>query len=297
MVKLLVFLFPLLLAAQRQPLQFNIKWVNIPKDPPAGVQHHVLRSAAMHQDVGFNIYLPAEYQSSPDKRYPVIYWLHGAGGNESQGLAQAVAFHAAISSGQVPPAIMVFPNGGARSEYRDWREQNVMVETMIIRELIPYVDEHYRTKAAPFGRALEGMSMGGNGALKLALKYPEMFGSVLAIAGSYRRLRLDGFYPGVAAEQQAWVSKLAQWYSPEDDVFQLSDKNLPRLGHLRIRLLIGTTDVSFQDSETLHAHLRDLSIPHEYEMLLGVSHNTQAYYDRAGLHGFQFQAAGFARAK
>jgi enterochelin esterase-like enzyme len=297
MRRYLLFLLPLLAAAQREPLQFDIKWVNVPQAPPPGVQHHVLRSAAMKQDVGFNVYLPPEYENSPGKRYPVIYWLHGAGGNESQGIAQAVSLHAAIASGQVPPVIMVFPNGGARSEYRDWREQNVMAETMIIRELIPYMDEHYRTKAAPFGRALEGMSMGGNGALKLALKYPEMFGSVLAIAGSYRRLRLDGFYPGIAAPQQAWVSKLAQWYSPDDDVFTLADKNLPRLGHLRIRLLIGTTDVSFQDSETLHVHLRDLSIPHEYEILLGVSHNTQAYYDRAGLHGFQFQAAGFARAK
>ena len=294
---LIAFLLPFLAAAQREPLKFTVTWVNVPTSPPPGVKHHILRSAAMKQDVGFNVYLPPEYESSLDKRYPVIYWLHGCGGNESQGLAQAAKFHAAIAAGQTPPVIVVFPNGGAKSEYRDWREQNVMPETMIIRELIPYIDEHYRTKTAPFGRALEGMSMGGNGALKLALKYPEMFGSVVAIAGSYRRLRLDGFYPGVAPEQSLWISKLAQWYSPEDDVFALSDKNMPRLGHLRIRLLIGSTDVSFQDSETLHAHLRDLSIPHEYEVLLGVSHNTQAYYDRAGLHGFQFQAAGFARAK
>src|SRR5205807_10469623 len=152
------------------------------------------------------------------------------------------------------------------------------------------------TKASPFGRALEGMSMGGNGALKLALKYPEMFGSVLAIAGSYRRLRLDGFYPGVAVAQQLWISKLAQWYSPDDDVFALADKNMQRLGHLRIRLLVGSNDISIQDSEALHTHLRDLSIPHEYEILLGVSHETQAYYARSGIHGIQFQAAGFGRA-
>jgi hypothetical protein len=62
------FLFPLLLAAQREPLKFDIKWVNVPTAPPRGVQHHVLRSAAMHQDVGFNVYLPPEYESSPGKR-------------------------------------------------------------------------------------------------------------------------------------------------------------------------------------------------------------------------------------
>jgi esterase/lipase superfamily enzyme len=142
------------------------------------------------------------------------------------------------------------------------------------------------------------MSMGGNGSLKLALKYPELFGSVLAVAGTYGRIRLDGYYYlGVQPEQQKWVANLAQWYSADEDVFALAGKNYGRLAHLRIRLLIGTQDVSFPDSEKLHVHLRDLGVAHEYEILLGVNHNTQAYYDRAGMHGFQFQAAGFARVK
>jgi enterochelin esterase-like enzyme len=192
----------------------------------------------------------------------------------------------------------VIPNGGRRSEYRDWAPQKVMAETMIIKELIPHVDGHYRTLAAPMGRAIEGMSMGGNGSLKLALKYPEMFGSVLAVAGTYGRIRLDGYYYlGVAPEQRKWVANLAQWYSEDEDVFELARRNYNRLGHLKIRLLIGTEDVSFPDSEKLHVHLRDLGVAHEYEILLGVSHNTQQYYDRAGIHGFQFQAVGFGRIK
>ena len=67
--------------------------------------------------------------------------------------------------------------------------------------------------------------MGGNGALKLAFKYPELFGSVVAYAGSYKRLPLDGYFAGVAAAQQAWIAKLSQWYSPDDDVFELAKKN------------------------------------------------------------------------
>lgn len=291
-------MLPMAALAQREPLKFDIAWVNPPKDPPYGVTHHVFTSKAMNTAVGFNIYLPPGYATSPNQRYPVIYWMHGAGGHESQGLAQATMLNNAIVSGAIQPTIMVIPNGGRRSEYRDWPEQNIMAETMIVKELIPHVDANFRTLPAPHGRAIEGMSMGGNGSLKLALKYPEMFGSVLAIAGTYGRIRLDGYYyAGVAAEQQKWVANLAQWYSAEDDVFVLAEKNYGRLGHLRIRLLIGTTDVSYPDSEKLHAHLRDLGVAHEYEVLLGVPHNTQAYYDRAGLHGFQFQAAGFARLK
>jgi len=295
---LLLALSPLVAFSQREPLVFDIAWVNPPKDPPRGVTHHVFPSAAMKTDVGFNIYLPPEYATAAGKRFPVIYWLHGAGGHESQGVAQAALLDKAIAAGVMPQTIMVIPNGGKRSEYRDWAPQNVMAETMIVKELIPYVDSHYRTQAAPFGRAIEGMSMGGNGSLKLALKYPEMFGSVLAIAGTYGRIRLDGyFFLGVTSDQQKWVSKLAQWYSEDEDVFELAKRNYNRLGHLAIRLLIGTQDVSFPDSEKLHVHLRDLGVAHEYEILLGVSHNTQQYYDRSGIHGFQFQAAGFARVK
>lgn len=295
---LMLFVLSLAAFAQREPLAFDITWVNPPKDPPRGVTHHVFASAAMKTDVGFNIYLPPEYVSSPGKRFPVIYWLHGAGGHESQGVAQAALLDKAIASGVMPQTIMVIPNGGKRSEYRDWAPQNVMAETMIIKELIPLIDSRYRTQAAPFGRAIEGMSMGGNGSLKLALKYPEMFGSVLAIAGTYGRIRLDGyFFLGVTPDQQKWVAKLAQWYSEADDVFALARRNFNRLGHLAIRLLIGTQDVSFPDSEKLHVHLRDLGVAHEYEILLGVSHNTQQYYDRAGIHGFQFQGAGFGRVK
>jgi len=297
-ILVLAALLPLMAHAQREPLVFDITWVNPPKDPPRGVTHHVFRSEAMKTDVGFNIYLPPEYATATGKRFPVIYWLHGAGGHESQGVAQAALLDKAIAAGLMPQTIMVIPNGGKRSEYRDWAPQNIMAETMIIKELIPFVDAHYRTQPAPFGRAIEGMSMGGNGSLKLALKYPEMFGSVLAIAGTYGRIRLDGyFFLGVTSDQQKWVSKLAQWYSEEDDVFELAKKNYNRLGHLAIRLLIGTQDVSFPDSEKLHVHLRDLGVAHEYEILLGVSHNTQQYYDRSGIHGFQFQAAGFARVK
>lgn len=246
----------------------------------------------MHRGVGFNICVPSHYAASTD-RYPVIYWLHGAGGDESGGLYVAEHLQRAIASGTVPPMIIVFPNGGKKTEYRDWPEQNIMPESMIVKELIPWIDSHYRTVSSPLARALEGMSMGANGALKLAFKYPQLFGSVVAYAGSYKRLPLDGYFPGIAPEQQAWIAKLSQYFSPDDDVFELARKNSANLGHLRIRIITGTKDVSMPDGEALHELLLKLAIPHEYESLLGVNHDGRAYYSRAGLHGFQFQADGF----
>jgi enterochelin esterase-like enzyme len=281
---------------QRAPLEFQITWVNPPAEQVERVTHRVFRSESMGRDVGFSIYLPRAYDTEPQRRFPVIYWLHGAGGNESFRLYHARLYDQAIGAGVLPPAIVVFPNGGRRSEYCGWRDQNVMAETMIIRELIPLVDRDYRTIVRREGRALEGMSMGGNGALKLAFKYPELFTSVVAYAGSYRPLPADGYFPGISEDQRRWIAQLSQWYSAEDDVFLLAARNLDRLEGLRIRFVAGTKDVALDDGEALHQHLLRIRVPHEYEMLLDVPHDQAAYYRRAGRTGFAHHAAAFAAA-
>lgn len=287
MHRALVALMALPLLGERQPLTFDITWVNPPATRPAGVQHRILHSKAMKRDVGYNVYLPPDYESS-GRRYPVIYWLHGSGGNESSSLWIAEEYQRAIHSGAAEPALLVFSNGGRRTEYRDWQPQNVLPETMIIRELIPHIDETFRTIATPAGRSLEGMSMGANGALKLAFKYPELFHSVVAYAGSYKRLPLDGYFAGITPEQQAWIARLSQWYSAEDDVFELAHRNSARLGELRIRFVVGTKDIALRDAEALHPWLAARGIPHEYEILLGVGHDARAYYRRSGHMGFRF---------
>jgi len=275
------------LLGERQPLTFDFTWVNPPAVPVVGVQHRILHSKAMKRDVGYNIYLPPDYQTS-GRRYRVLYWLHGSGGNESSSLWIAGEYQEAVRSGVTEPLLIVFPNGGRKTEYRDWQTQNVLPETMIIRELIPHIDENFRTIATREGRSLEGMSMGANGALKLAFKYPELFRSVVAYAGSYKRLPLDGYFPGIAPEQQAWIAKLSQWYSADDDVFELAHRNSARLGELQIRFIAGTKDIALGDAEALHPWLKARGIPHEYEILLGVSHDARAYYRRSGYNGFRF---------
>jgi enterochelin esterase-like enzyme len=276
-------------AADPQQLQFNIKWVNPPTSTlPRGVSHRALMSKAMGVEVGYHIYLPPSYESSSE-RFPVLYWLHGAGSDENAGLPIVEMFDKAIEAGQMMPAIMVIPNGGKRSEYRDWEPQKVLPETFIIRELIPYIDANYRTIKDRRGRWIEGMSMGGNGALKFALKFPDLFSSVVAYAGSYEPLPKDGFlYPGVAPEFRDWLQTLAKWYIADHDPFELAKFNRYRLNGLRIRLVAGTMDVALKDSEALHKYFQDIGIVHEYNLYLGIAHNQAAYYERGGVEGFRF---------
>jgi len=138
----------------------------------------------MNVNVGYNVVLPPEYDSHPNARFPVVYVLHGAGGNENSFL---------LAIGLNPPAsgyinfdqsgiIVVYPNGGRQSKYYDAAPGSPMyghemVETTILYGLIFHVDGKFRTIPSREGRAIMGGSMGGLGALRLAFKRPDMFSS------------------------------------------------------------------------------------------------------------------------
>jgi enterochelin esterase-like enzyme len=160
--------------------QREISWVN-PKLPAGqGLSHHVLASKAMGRDVGYVVWLPGGYEDKADQRYPVIYFLHGAGGNESGDSAGFSGYLAeAIKKDVLPPVICVFPNGGM-SGYRG------EVETMIVKELIPLVDQSYRTIAKPASRAVAGFSMGASGATRLAIAQPGLFCAAAGWGGGPR---------------------------------------------------------------------------------------------------------------
>lgn len=152
-------------AKERPP----VSWVNAKLPAGPGLEHHVLSSKAMGHDVGYVVATPPEYDASGATKYPVVYFLHGMGGNES---ADSGGFsgliRGAILAKKMPPAICVFPNGG-RSGYRD------NVEKMIVDELIPLIDKTYPTKAGATNRVAAGFSMGGAGAVRLSILHPDLF--------------------------------------------------------------------------------------------------------------------------
>jgi S-formylglutathione hydrolase FrmB len=167
-----------LTACNRVPYDGTV-WDNpLPSHPGPIAIHGTYHSSAMNVNVGYNVVLPAEYDSHPDARFPVVYLLHGAGGDEN-------AFLFALGSNNFDQSgiIAVYPNGGRQSKYYDAAPGSrmyghEMVETTILYELIPHVDRNFRTIPAREGRAIMGVSMGGLGALRFAFKRPDMFSSV-----------------------------------------------------------------------------------------------------------------------
>src|SRR5262249_32456676 len=145
----------------------DMVWFNISKNPQPGTVHKGYHSAAMNVEVGYYIYLPPGYESS-SKRYPVVYWLHGRNHTEASDSYPIGYLSDGIAAGKLAPMILVYASGGSQTNYCDSYDGKYKAETTVIKELIPHIDKTYRTIPNRNGRSLQGMSMGGFGAMRLA---------------------------------------------------------------------------------------------------------------------------------
>ena len=142
---------------------------------------------------GVCVYLPPGYAKS-GLRYPVLYLLHGGGGDA----ADAVTFghiralmDTRIARHPRDAAIVVMPDG-AIGRWYDSMDRTFRNETYVIENVVPYVDRHFRTIRARAGRAIDGVSNGGHGALLLAAKHPKLFGVAGGMSSNLDALSLPG---------------------------------------------------------------------------------------------------------
>lgn len=260
-------------------------WVVSPvPELPANVTHHTLHSASMNRDVGYCIYLPPGYEKDTDRRYPVIYELHGAGGNETRSLYSATVLHEGILTGKLPEIIMVFPNGGRSTMYQDSGDGRFMAETMMTKELLPHIDATYRTIADPKARCIEGFSMGGRGSTNLAMKRPELYGSLFNQSGNVYHVsdpsKLPNDYLGADPERLK-----------ANDAFLNLTKNLDYIkANMRIQVACGTADPDHLPSvRDYHAALTAAGMPHNYFEVEGLDHNQKKMIDGRKATWFDFQ--------
>lgn len=150
---------------------------------PEGLSTVSFFSPAVNRQMKFDIVLPADYSTS-DKRYPVIYLLHGFMQNYTVwGRNLAAAYYAR----ELGDLIVVMPDAG-NSWYVNWAQNNNSQlnnwEDHLIKDLIPYVDAEFRTESVRAGRSIAGLSMGGYGAFMLALRHPDLFVSMASTSGA-----------------------------------------------------------------------------------------------------------------
>ena len=144
-------------------------------------------SPALGRDIPYTLYLPDGYADG-SARYPVLFLLHGLGGNASDwadGGGLGATLDRLIAAAAIPPMIVVAPGMGD-SWYVDNPDPGGFgaAQTAFLGDLVPFVDRTWRTTALRDGRAVAGLSMGGWGAVRFAILRPDLFVAAASLSGA-----------------------------------------------------------------------------------------------------------------
>ena len=222
----------------------------------ASVDTILIYSNSMHKNVKCVVIKPAAYEDEK-QRFPVLYLLHGWSGDYSNWILKVPALlHEVDENG----CMVVCPDGAYYSWYFDSPvDTNIRYETNVALEVPAYVDAHYRTIADRKARAITGLSMGGHGALYLAIRHEDVFGAAGSMSGGV------DFRPF----PNNWdIKKVLGDYSSHADnwnknvVVDLVDSL--RNGDLKMIIDCGVGDFFLQVNRDLHQKLLAAKIDHDY---------------------------------
>jgi S-formylglutathione hydrolase FrmB len=266
-----------------------------------GVEYGSLPCEALGKELKFAIQLPPSYHTDTKRRYPVLYFLHGMFGNEREFERRGVA--AAISrmrdEGKIGDFIIVSP-AGENSFYLN-AKNGAAYEDAIIKDLIPFIEKNYRIIGTPATRSIQGISMGGWGALLLAFKHPEMFSSVTThCAALFNELP---HLSGTDRRSQFMLQMIGKIFGdPPDEAFFRSvnpmfvvEENLAAIkkSGLKIYFDCGEQDrYQFQESNKLFDEkLTKLGLAHEFHLYPG-NHGWE-YMISVADHSYSFLWSNF----
>lgn len=222
-----------------------------------------VQSLAMKKDIPALVILPDSHANS-DARYPVIYLLHGFGGNYKTWFDIKPNLPQIANEKGV---IFVLPDGATSWYWDSPVNENLKYETFTATELVNYVDQNFKTVKSPKARAITGLSMGGQGAMFLALNHPDTFGAAGSTSGGVD-IRPFPKNWDMAKNLGDYENNKQRW-----DEFAIIEKvsNL-KPNVLAIIFDCGTEDFFFKVNENLHNKLLQMKIPHDYISRPGV-HN------------------------
>ena len=222
----------------------------------ASIDTAVIYSQCMHKDIKCVIIKPDTYKNS-QTRFPVVFLLHGYSDHFDIWVKKIPAVKIYADQMQM---IIVCPDGGFSSWYFDSPvDSSYKYETHISREVVIFIDGHYRTIPDGEHRAITGLSMGGHGSLYLALRHPFIFGAAGSMSGG---VDLRPFPDGWDIAKRIGDQK-SHWSNWEN----MSVINMT--GHyptqsLSIIFDCGTDDFFYQANLQLHEKMMELKIPHDF---------------------------------
>jgi len=262
-------------------------WVMPPCQTGESLKYGKFHSAAVGSEVSYHIMLPPSYLMDAQRVFPVIYWLHGTNGSSRGcgGVSFIANFYAGrMRSGEMPECIVVFPNGLDHGMWCDSADGSQKVESMLVFDLVPFIDVNYRTIKSRQYRAIEGFSMGGYGAGRIGFKHNDLFGAVTMYgAGPLQdnflvddprinpvRARQKIFHDVYGSDMDYYVANL-----PGSLALNVLEVSYLR-SHPNLRIVVGADDPLREYNAMLSKKLREeLGIFHAYREVPSVGHDAR----------------------
>ncbi|WP_319481931.1 alpha/beta hydrolase-fold protein [uncultured Draconibacterium sp.] len=234
---------------------FGSNWessgIEIPEGPEGdyyrfnkSIPHGQIRSIHYWSDINglerhINVYVPAEYEANPNKKYPVLYLVHGWGEDENGWSVQghmANIMDGLITAGKAEPMIVVMPSGDIKTN-SDVREASGNVTEIFAKNLVPYIDKTFRTKTDRENRAMAGLSRGGFQTTMTVFSNMDMFGWMGTFSGFFVRGDAVDAFNGVFKDADAFNSKMNLLFistgteerNPKDQVLELKEHGIDNI--------------------------------------------------------------------
>ena len=227
-------------------------------------------SDAMKKKIKAIVVKPDSYKTGTE--YPVVYLLHGAGGNYTDWTKNAPKIRENVDALNI---IIVCADGGVTSWYWDSPvDPTYKYETYVIKELIPFIDKSYKTIKTRNGRAITGLSMGGHGGLYLGIRHQDLFGAAGSMSGGVD-IRPFPKNWDMAKRLGDYATNPDNWekYTVTNQLHLITPKSIA------IIFDCGTEDFFYKVNTELHDKMVERNIEHDFIVRPG-AHNWQ-YWSNA----------------
>jgi len=228
----------------------------------------------------YSVLLPPNYSKS--KTYPSLVWLHGANGGSRSLVPLSQMFYKAMQRGSLRDTIIFFPESHPLSMWTDSRSGTYPIETIIINDLIPHWRKLYPLSANRHQTSIAGFSMGGYGAAKYGLKYPQLFGTVLLIGSGTLDEDLDNTPMANTSIRDEVFNRV---YGDDSTYFYhqspryLVIHNLQSITQYppKILFIVGAFDQVLDQNQRFYDYLKSHGITSSFRVLPHTSHDLQSY--------------------
>ena len=291
MMKRIPALFALVLAlaaqAVAQPLENSV------------IRTETIHSYILDEDVNFNVYLPAGFDQQADKKYPVVYLLHGLTDTYTawaeRGHMKDVVDELIIS-GEAARMVIIMPNAGDPDSRNVWNgyfnQQGHRYEDFFFGELVPQLESRFHIQGDKQHRAIMGLSMGGGGSTVYCQRHPELFSSCYAMSAW---LDNDEPWSDNPEDKLYKVCKSVHEHSAIDFVQNADEATLEKLRTVKWFIDCGDDDFLLDLSLKLYQEMRDRGVKAELRVRDGW--HCWEYWHQALRMSLPFASRNFGKAE